>query len=75
MDMKRTGTLKERLMDYDIADIVTAVGTSDILEVIGAERCLEFVQAVAFGPASESRRLVRNRVRALSSGLECLEVD
>jgi predicted RNA polymerase sigma factor len=78
MDMKTFATrevLRELLMEYDRADVIAALGRSDLLEAIGLEAILAYVQAVAFGPQSADRRFVRNRVRALSSGLECLEVD
>lgn len=67
--------MRANLRNWDIRDIITILGESDVLEVMGVKRCLEFVQAVGLGPASEDRRFVRRQVKFMASGYECLERD
>jgi hypothetical protein len=75
IEEERSTTLRDFLRDYDHADVIAALGQSDLLEAMGVEDILAYIQAVAFGPPSASRRFVRERVRALGSSLGCLECD
>jgi hypothetical protein len=63
--------IRATLRQFDLSDIITILGESDVLEVIGVERCLEFVQAVGFGPAGEDKRRCRERVAELAYAFEC----
>lgn len=65
--------LRANLRNWDIRDIVTLLGESDVLEVIGVERCWEFIETVSLGPASAERAFVRKHVRFLAASLECVE--
>jgi hypothetical protein len=59
------------LREFDLSDIITILGESDLLEHIGIKRCLEYVQAIGFGPAGEDKRLCRERVAELAYSFEC----
>jgi hypothetical protein len=63
-------SLKECLGHYDISQIIDVLGESDVLEVIGIKRCLEYVQAVGFGPVGHDKRFCRERVQELAVNFE-----
>jgi hypothetical protein len=59
--------LRDFLRDYDLPKIIAVLGRSDVLEVIGVERVLEYVQAVGSNPiSSPDRRFCRDRVKELA---------
>jgi hypothetical protein len=63
--------LREQLRDWDLKDIITVLGEGDVLEVIGVERQLEYIQSVGFGSVGEGKRLVRERVAELAYSFKC----
>jgi hypothetical protein len=63
--------IRSVLRQFDLQDIITVLGESDVLDHIGVKRCLEFVQAVGFGPAGEDKRFCRERVATLAYSFEC----
>jgi hypothetical protein len=63
--------IRDMLRLFDLKDIITCLGESDVLDTIGVKRCLEFVQAVGFGPAGEDKRFCRKRVAELAYSFEC----
>jgi hypothetical protein len=63
--------IRSVLRTFDLTDIIACLGESDVLEVIGVKRCLEFVQTVGFGPAGEDKRFCRERVAELAYAFEC----
>jgi hypothetical protein len=70
LELLRTNHIRSVLLELDLGDIITVLGESDVLEHIGIRRCLEFVQAVGFGPAGKAKRLCRERVAELASSFE-----
>jgi hypothetical protein len=67
--------LRGFLRDYNHADVIAALGEGDLLESIGIEQILDYVQSVGYGPASPERRFCRQRVIELGNGFECLRRD
>jgi hypothetical protein len=65
--------IKGTLIKFDLSDIITVLGESDLLECIGVKRCLDYVQLVGFGPPGEDRRTCRERVAELAYSFECDE--
>lgn len=70
IEERRQDTLRDFLRDYDHADVIAALGRSDLLEAIGLEDILAYVQAVGFGPVGPHRALVRSRVGSLAAAFE-----
>lgn len=63
--------LREQLRDWNLIDIITVCGESDLLEVMGVERCLDYIQCIGFGPVGEDKRVVRERVAELAYAFDC----
>jgi hypothetical protein len=67
--------LRDSLRDYNHADVIWALGLGDLLESIGCDELMDYIQSVGFGPATAERRKVRQRVVALAASFECLEAE
>lgn len=65
--------IRANLRNWNIRDIITLLGESDVLEAMGVERCWEFIETVSLGPASADRAWVRKQVKFLAASLECGE--
>jgi hypothetical protein len=70
---QRLINLRELLRDYNHADVIAALGMSDLLEIIGVTAQLDYIQTVGYGPKTPERQFVRERVIALANGFECLK--
>lgn len=68
---RKMAYIRSVCLEFDLSDIITVLGESDVLEVIGIQRCLEFVQAVGLGPAGEDKRFCRERVAELAYCFTC----
>jgi hypothetical protein len=67
---RRMDTLRDTLRDYNHAEVIAALGTSDLLEAIGVDRMLDYCEAVALGPVSPDRQFVRARCVAIANRID-----
>jgi hypothetical protein len=63
--------LRVRLREFDLSEVITLLGESDVLECIGVKRQLDYIQKIGFGPVGAERRFVRERVGELAVSFEC----
>jgi hypothetical protein len=66
----RLEALRALLRDYNHADVIEVLGPSDLLEAMGVDAQLSYLEAVALGPVTPDRRFVRTRLGAIISKIE-----